>query len=128
MDLKGLIESLATGWAERLTILVPLALIGLLGLYVAYLLIGYLHASNKGIEAEAVSGEAAVPEAAAPGSPGSAVGATRGTPYCPVDGLIHPAGAVYCARCEADLVRDCATCGTTNRAVDVLCYRCGARQ
>ena len=68
MDLKGLIESLATGWADRLTILVPLALIGLVGLYVVYLLIGYLHASNRGIEAEAVSGEAVMADAGATGT------------------------------------------------------------
>jgi hypothetical protein len=125
MDLKGLIESLATGWAERLTILVPLALIGLVGLYVVYLLIGYLHASNRGIEAEAVSGEAVIPDA---GAAGTALAPARGTPYCLVDGLVHPAGAVYCARCEADLARDCPTCGTTIRAADAVCYQCGTRQ
>jgi len=122
MDLKGLIESLSTGWGERLTILVPLALIGALGLYVAWLLIGYLRASQAGIEAEAVVGEAALPDpAAAPTLPG-------GAPYCLVDGLVHPPGAMYCARCEADLARDCATCGTTIRANDAVCYSCGTRQ
>lgn len=122
MDLKGLIESLATGWAERLTILIPLALVGALGLYVAWLLIGYLRASQSGIEAEAVVGEATAPDPAAP------VTLRAGTPYCLVDGLVHPAGAVYCVRCEADLARDCATCGTTIRASDAVCYSCGTRQ
>ena len=122
MDLKGLIESLATGWAERLTILVPLALVGLLGLYVAYILIGYLRASQAGIEADAVVGEALPPGPEAP------PGLPAGAPYCPVDGLVHPAGSIYCARCEADLARDCANCGTRIRAVDALCFNCGARQ
>jgi hypothetical protein len=121
MDLKSLIESLATGWAERLTILVPLALIGALGLFVAWLLIGYLRASQKGIEAEAVTGEAIAADAAPPAL-------AAGTPYCPVDGLVHPMGAAYCVRCEADLARDCATCGTTIRAVDAVCFNCGTRQ
>jgi len=121
MDLKGLIESLAVGWAERLTILVPLALVGALGLYVAWLVVGYLRASQAGIEADAVAGEA-VPRDAAP--PALAAGA----PYCLVDGLVHPPGAIYCVRCEADLARDCATCGTTIRASDAVCYSCGTRQ
>jgi Double zinc ribbon len=121
MDLKGLIESLAIGWAERLTILVPLALLGALGLYVAWLVIGYLRASQAGIEAEAVAGEA-VPRDAAPPA------LTAGTPYCLVDGLVHPPGAIYCVRCEADLARDCPTCGTTIRASDAVCYSCGTRQ
>ena len=121
MDLKALIESLATGWAERLTILVPLALVGVLGLFVAWLLIGYLRASQTGIEAEAVTGEVVAPDA-------QPALVASGMPYCPVDGLRHPAGAVYCARCEADLARDCATCGTTIRAMDAVCFNCGARQ
>ena len=121
MDLKSLIESLATGWAERLTILVPLALVGALGLFVAWLLIGYLRASQQGIEAEAVTGEAVAAESAPPAL-------ASGAPYCPVDGLVHPPGAAYCVRCEADLVRDCATCGTTIRAADAVCFNCGARQ
>ena len=122
MDLKGLIESLATGWAERLTILVPLALVGALGLYVAWLLIGYLRASQAGIEADAVVGEAIATDPSAP------VALPAGAPYCPVDGLVHPPGAAYCARCEADLARDCGTCGTTIRAMDAICYSCGTRQ
>lgn len=121
MDLKGLIESLATGWAERLTILVPLALVGALALYVAWLLIGYLRASQAGIEADAIVGEAISPS-------GGPITPPAGAPYCRVDGLVHPPGAVYCARCEADLARDCASCGTAVRAVDAVCYNCGARQ
>ena len=122
MDLKALIESLASGWAERLTILVPLALIAALGLYVVYLLIGYLRASNVGIEAEAVGGEVIPPDQA------GAVAMPAGAPYCPVDGLVHPPGAAYCARCEADLARDCQTCETRIGAMDVMCFNCGARQ
>lgn len=122
MDLKELIESLATGWGERLTILVPLALVGATALFVAYLLIGYLRASQRGIEAEAVAGEVVAPD------PDESATLPVGAPYCPVDGLVHPPGAAYCARCEADLARDCPTCGTTIRAVDAVCFNCGTRQ
>ena len=51
-----------------------------------------------------------------------------GSPYCPVDGLVHPPGATYCVRCEADLARDCQTCGTRIGAMDAVCFNCGARQ
>jgi hypothetical protein len=122
MDLKALIESLATGWGERLTILVPLALIAAVGLYVAYLLLGYLRATQKGVEADAVAGEVIAPDPAAP----TAIPA--GAPYCPVDGLVHPPGAAYCVRCEADLARDCQTCGTRIGAMDAVCFSCGTRQ
>jgi hypothetical protein len=121
MDLKTLIESLATGWGERLTILVPLALIAAVGLYVVYLLLGYLRATQRGIEADAVAGEVLAPDPA-----GTAVPA--GAPYCPVDGLVHPPGAAYCVRCEADLARDCSTCGTRIGAMDAVCFNCGTRQ
>jgi hypothetical protein len=121
-QIKALIESLATGWGERLTILVPLALIGAVGLYVAWLLIGYLRASQRGIEAEAVAGEVVAPDPAAPAT------LPAGAPYCPVDGLVHPPGAAYCARCEADLARDCQTCGTRIGAMDAVCLSCGTRQ
>ena len=86
MDLKELIESLATGWGERLTILVPLALVAAVGLYMLYLLIGYLRASNTGIEAEAVVGEVIPRETETPGA------LPAGAPFCPVDGLVHPPG------------------------------------
>jgi hypothetical protein len=122
MDLKVLIESLATGWAERLIILVPLALIGAVGLYVVWLFIGYMRASQAGIEADAVGGQAVAVDSSAPGS------VPPGAPFCPVDGLVHPVGAAYCARCEADLARSCATCGTTIGAMDAVCYNCGTRQ
>jgi hypothetical protein len=122
MDLKALIESLATGWGERLIIIVPLALVGALSLYVAWLVIGYLHAAQAGIEADAVVGEAVAVD------PSAAVTMAAGAPFCPVDGLVHPAGAAYCARCEADLARHCATCDTTIGAMDAVCFSCGARQ
>jgi hypothetical protein len=121
-QIKELIESLATGWGERLTILVPLALIGAVALYVAYLLLGYLRATQQGIEADAVAGEVLVPDPSAPAA------APAGAPYCPVDGLVHPPGAAYCVRCEADLARDCPTCGTRIGAMDAVCFSCGTRQ
>jgi hypothetical protein len=44
-----------------------------------------------------------------------------------VDGLQYPPGARFCTQCEADLALSCANCGTTIRAADESCYRCGTR-
>ena len=120
MDLNELLTTLTTGWGDRLAILVPLGLLGLVGLYAAYLVMGYLKSSQVGLEAEAVVGEASLPALASGGAPST-------EPYCPVDGLRHPAGSVFCARCEADLVRACPDCGTVNGAASTTCTSCGER-
>lgn len=120
MDLNELLTTLTTGWGDRLAILIPMALLGLVGLYVAYLVMGYLKSSQVGLEAEAVVGEASLPTS------GTLPG-TSNAPYCPVDGLQHPPGSVFCVRCEADLVRACVDCGTVNSAASSACLSCGAQ-
>ena len=62
-----------------------------------------------------------------PRAEGGQLEAPRGVPYCPVDGLQYPPGARFCTQCEADLALSCANCGTTIRAADESCYRCGTR-
>lgn len=99
----------------------PLLMLGLLGLYLLWLLIGYLRVSQVGIH-EGREGRAAV---ALPSGDAPRLEATRGAPYCPFDGLQYPAGATFCAQCERDLVLDCTTCGATLNASVASCYRCG---
>jgi hypothetical protein len=120
VDINELLKTLTSGWGDRLAILVPLAFLGLIALYVAYLVMGYLKASHVGLEAEAVTGEITLPPAA-----GTDVTVTADGPRCPVDGLRYPRGAVFCLRCEADLVQDCPECGTTVSAADATCFSCG---
>jgi hypothetical protein len=114
-------EFLATGLGGLLATLAPYGFIGLLALYLLWLVVGYLRVSQVGIDAES----ATLPALQLPRSPDGAIEAPRGVPYCPNDGLRYPAGARFCTQCEADLLASCANCGATIRAADDSCYRCG---
>ena len=122
MELIGqAIDFIATGLGEFAAALAPYAFIGLVGLYLLWLVIGYLRVSQVGIEAQSGT----LPALPLPRAADGAVEAPRGTPYCPNDGLRFPAGARFCTQCEADLLVSCANCGATIRATDESCYRCG---
>ena len=124
MDLiRDVADWLSTDWGNRLGLFFPLVVAGLLGLYLLWLVIGYLRVSQVGI-AERRSGEQV---AALPRSAEGVLAAPRGLPYCAVDGLQYPAGARFCTVCERDLSLDCTNCGATLSAGDASCYRCGTR-
>ena len=122
--IRDVADWIATGWGDRLAILFPLAIFGLLGLYVLWLVIGYLRVSQVGLDeghGHAQRAVAALPTGAdAPEHP-------RGVPYCGFDGLQYPLGARFCTSCERDLLLDCTNCGATLSAGDSSCYRCGTR-
>src|SRR5512138_1148146 len=122
MDIKGFIEWVGHDLGSATATVFPYLLLGLVGLYVLYLLVGYLRVSQVGVAAESHAGEQAIALPA-----GTAEGGTRprGVPYCPADDLQFPAGALFCPRCEGDLLVDCDNCGTTVRAADETCYHCG---
>jgi hypothetical protein len=118
--IRDVADWIATGWGDRLGLLFPIAMIGLLGLYVLYLLVGYLRVSQVGLRENAGPREVvALPSAT------DAPDRVRGVRYCPFDGLQYPAGALFCTRCERDLMLDCVNCGATLAASDASCYRCG---
>ena len=120
--IRDVADWIATGWGDRLAVLFPLASFGLLGLYVLWLVIGYLRVSQVGID----EGHVPQPVAALP-SGADAPEHPRGVPYCSFDGLQYPAGARFCTSCERDLWLDCTNCGATLSAGDSSCYRCGTR-
>jgi hypothetical protein len=120
---RDFIEWISTDTINALATLAPYGLLGLAALYVLWIVIGYLRVSQVTIAEQSVPRSAAV----LPRAEGGLLEATRGSPYCPVDGLQYPAGARYCTQCEADLALSCANCGTTIRAADESCYRCGTR-
>ena len=83
MDLiRDVADWLSTDWGNRLGFFFPLVLLGLLGLYVLWLIIGYLRVSQVGVAEKRAdqpvvrlpSGEGATP-AEHP----------RGVPYCAFD-------------------------------------------
>lgn len=125
MDLiRDVADWLATGWGDRLGIFFPLVLLGALGLYVLWLVIGYLRVSQVGIN-DRPADQMVV---ALPSSAGAeAVDHPRGVPYCHFDQLVFPAGARFCTSCERDLSVDCTNCGATLSASTASCYRCGTR-
>jgi hypothetical protein len=128
MNIKGFIEWIGHDLGSATATVFPYLLFGLVGLYVLYLLIGYLRVSQVGVEAERHAEPVlALPP---PGGQGEthALSAPRGVAYCPTDALQFPSTARFCPVCEADLLVDCANCGTTIRAADESCYHCGTRQ
>ncbi len=125
MDLiRDVADWLATGWGDRLGIFFPLVLLGALGLYVLWLVIGYLRVSQVGIN-DRPADQTVVALTSTAGA--EAVDHPRGVPYCHVDQLTYPAGARFCTSCERDLSVDCANCGATLAASSASCYRCGTR-
>ena len=119
--IRHVIEFVATGVGGLLATLAPFGFIGLVGLYLLWVVSGYLRVSQVGIQAEATT----LPAVQLPRAADGVIDAPTGVPYCPNDGLRYPAGARFCMQCEADLLVSCANCGATIRAADESCYRCG---
>ena len=136
MDIKGFIEWIGHDLGSATATVFPYVLFGVVGLYVLYLILGYLRVSQVGIEAEAPPepvlklAATGAPTAAGESLAGESYGlsAPRGVAYCPTDALQFPATARFCPICDGDLMVDCANCGTTIRAADESCYHCGTRE
>ena len=121
-SIKEFIEFLAEDLAQIGATLTPWILLGLLGLYVLWLVIGYLRVSQVGLaEGHAPRQVLELPSS----SETAAVELPRGVAYCSFDQLQYPLGATFCTACERDLLLDCANCGATLAASEASCYRCG---
>ena len=121
-SIKDFVEFLAEDLAQIGATLAPYALVGLLGLYVLWLVIGYLRVSQVGLsDGHAPRQVVELPSSGA--SPTTDV--PPGVPYCSFDALVYPVGATFCTACERDLLLDCPNCGATRAAGDASCYRCG---
>jgi len=123
--IRDLIEWIGNEPVPTLSALFPYLVVGLLGLYMLWLLVGYLRVSQVGVaDAHTPQPAVALP---GPASEGEPTAAPRGLPYCAFDGLQYPAGARFCTACERDLSLDCVNCGATLTAGDASCFRCGTR-
>lgn len=117
--IRDIADWIAGGWGDRLGLFFPMLMVGLLGLYLLWLVIGYLRVSQVGLGEERRSRSVvALPS-------GEAAERPRGAPYCSFDSLQYPIGARFCTSCERDLMLDCVNCGATLSAADASCYRCG---
>ena len=121
--IRDFIEWVSSETLSAFATIFPYLLLGLVGLYLLWLLIGYLRVSQVAVrEAQVARPVIALPAAdAAP----EALPRPRGVPYCATDGLQYPLGARFCTQCERDLRIDCTNCGATVTASDTSCYRCG---
>jgi hypothetical protein len=129
--IRDVIEWFSSDTLSAFATVFPFLLLGLVGLYVLWLIVGYVRASQVGVhESHPPQPVIALPVPAdgdaevAHDRPGTY---PRGVPYCAFDGLQYPNGARFCTRCERDLTLDCTNCGATLSASDASCYRCGTR-
>lgn len=118
--IRDLIEWIANDSGSAVATVTPYFLLGLAGLYVLWLIVGYLRVSQVAIRESAPAGTVlSLPE----GEDEDQV--PRGVPYCRFDRLQYPPGARFCTVCERDLTIECSNCGATLPASDASCYRCG---
>ena len=119
-----LIEWVANDAGSAAATVFPFAIAGLVMLWAAWLVVGYLRVSRVDVaDGSMVMGRAE----RIPRAPDGVLEVERGVPFCEHCGLRYPGGALFCVRCEADLVLDCANCGARIRATDETCLRCGTR-
>lgn len=123
MDVKAWIEWIGNDSGTTLATVFPYLLLGLAGLYLLWLVVGYLRVSQVGIQASGTTQPAVRLQRA----PDGVFEPPRGVPYCANDALQFPPEARFCPVCEGDLLVDCGNCGATIRAADDSCYRCGTR-
>ena len=121
--IRDVIEWLGQDLGSTIFTLGPYVLVGLVGLYALWLVIGYLRVSQVGVQERRGPHEVVALPPPAEGS--GVLERPRGVPYCAFDGLQYPLGARFCTSCERDLLLDCVNCGATVSANDTSCYRCG---
>jgi hypothetical protein len=124
--IRDFIEWMSSETLSAFATIFPYLLLGLVGLYLLWLLIGYLRVSQVAVnDARTAQPVVALPPAVE--GDAEALPRPRGVPYCAVDGLQYPRDARFCTKCERDLQIDCTNCGATVSASDTSCYRCGTR-
>ena len=124
--IRDFIEWFSSETLSAFATIFPYLLFGLVGLYLLWVLLGYLRVSQVAVrDARAAQPVIALPSGGEAGT--EALPRPRGVPYCAFDGLQYPRDARFCTQCERDLQIDCTNCGATVSASDTSCYRCGTR-
>jgi hypothetical protein len=126
--IRDFIEWISSDTLSAFATIFPYLLVGLVGLYLLWVVIGYLRVSQVAIRDAPVQSAVALPASeSAIELTGEAPARPRGVPYCAVDSLQYPMDARFCTVCERDLQIDCVQCAATLSASDTSCYRCGTR-
>ncbi len=108
-------------WGELVGLIPILLVIGVIGPIASLLVLGWVvfvlraPRAKVALEVGPVRAQIGAGQAAYP----------AGEPYCPVDQLVFPFGAVTCDTCRRDLVVRCPKCSTGRAAHLATCGNCG---
>ena len=108
-------------WGELVGLMPIILLIGLVGPIVSLLALGWILYVIRAPRAKVSLEVAPVRAQLVDGRPDY----PAGEPYCPVDQLVFPFGAVTCDTCRRDLFVRCPKCATGRLAHISTCGNCG---
>ena len=108
-------------WGELIGLMPIILLIGLVGPIVSLLALGWILYVIRAPRAKVSLEVAPVRAQLVDGRPEY----PAGEPYCPVDQLVFPFGAVTCDTCRRDLFVRCPKCSTGRLAHVSTCGNCG---
>jgi hypothetical protein len=108
-------------WGELVGLMPIILLIGLVGPIMSLLALGWILYVIRAPRAKVSLEVAPVRAQLVDGRPDY----PAGEPYCPVDQLVFPFGAVTCETCRRDLFVRCPKCATGRLAHASTCGNCG---
>ncbi len=108
-------------WGELVGLIPILLVIGVIGPIASLLFLGWILYVVRAPRARVTLEVAPVRAPLVDGRPAY----PPGEPYCPVDGLVFPSGAVTCDTCRRDTFVSCPKCATGRAAHVATCGNCG---
>ncbi|MBA3877037.1 MAG: hypothetical protein C0498_08900 [Anaerolinea sp.] len=122
---QGILEALTSivipDWGALVGLIPILLLIGVVGPILSLLALGWIAYVLRAPRAKVTLEMAPVRAQVVDGRPEY----PAGEPYCPLDQLIFPFGAVTCDTCRRDLFVICPKCSTGRHARQTTCGNCG---
>lgn len=108
-------------WGELVGLIPILLVIGVIGPIASLLVLGWILYGLRSPRAKVTLEIAPVRAQIVDGRPAY----PAGEPYCPVDQLVFPFGAIACDTCRRDLLVSCPKCSTGRAAHASTCGNCG---
>jgi hypothetical protein len=119
--LQALTPFVIPDWGELVGLMPIFLLIGVAGPILSLLALGWIIYVLRAPRAKVSLEVAPVRAQMVNGQPDY----PAGEPYCPVDRLIYPFGALTCDQCRRDLLVRCPKCSTGRPAHIQTCGNCG---